>query len=91
MAIDWKRKFSSYLEASVDLILEGLVLALWITVTFGLALLTRVTVGEHWPQVGDQIVNIALIIILVVGCLELIVSVSVRAYYRLRREIQRDG
>lgn len=90
MTIDWRRKFKVYGEALVDLLLEALLLAVWILITYGLAQLVKFTVGEQWPELGDQITSVVLLIVTVIGSLELIISVSVRTYNRIRKEIGND-
>lgn len=90
MAIDWEEKFSVVVEAILDILLEGLLLAIWILVTYGLTLLVKVTVGLKWQEIEELIRGIALLIVSVVGVLEVIISISIRTCYRLQREIRRD-
>jgi hypothetical protein len=88
MSTDWKSKLSSYGEAILDIIFEGVLIAVWILVTFGLSLLARVTFGTQFSEIEERITNIALLLIGIVGSLELIVSITIRTYIRLRKELQ---
>ena len=90
MAAAWKRRISIFAEVIADLLLEGLILAAWILITFSLTELVRLTIGQRWTELEESIRGFALLIVFFIGSLEFIVSVSVRTYLRLRKEVTGD-
>lgn len=79
-----------YVEAVGDLFIEGLLLAIWFLVTYGLTQLIKITAGNQWTEIESQITSAVLLIVAVVGSLEFITTVSLRIYDRLRKDRERD-
>jgi len=89
--ISWKRKLSLFFESLVDTILEAILVAVYILLTYGLSLLIKYTIGEKWRDIGDTITHGALIVVGTVGALQLVVTTVVRTYRKLKREFDDDS
>ena len=83
----FKEKFYGFIEDLVDIVLDMITILVYIGSAFLVSEVFKLTIGQKWPDIVNTTVEGTLIVVGIIGALELIASIVIRAYKKIKNKI----